>query len=136
MIPAMPTIIRYGMAVVALAISAWFALAWHQAQQTGRAATLIGDARLSPHQARRARAALSAAGTLNPDLTVDILRGQLAIDQGDYRSALRILGSVTAREPLDLSAWAELGVAAVKAGDSRLLATAGRHIAILIPRVK
>jgi len=136
MIPVMSTIVRSGLAVVALAISAWFGLAWHQAQQTGKAAALIGDVRLSPAQARRARAVLSAAGTLNPDLTVEILRGQLAVDQGDYRSALRILGSVTAREPLDLTAWAELGVAAVKAGERRVLAVAGHHIAILIPRVK
>lgn len=137
MIPGMATTIRYGAAVLALALSVWFGLAWYQSQQTGKAQTLIGGGtRLSGRQAGQARAALNAAGTLNPDLTVTVLRGQLAIDQHDYRSAVRILSSVTSREPLNLTAWAELGVAAVKAGDSHLLVVAGRHIAVLIPRVK
>jgi antitoxin (DNA-binding transcriptional repressor) of toxin-antitoxin stability system len=43
---------------------------------------------------------------------------------------------VTAGEPLNLTAWAELGIAAAKAGDRATLAIAGRHIAVLIPRVK
>ena len=133
----MTTPLRYGLAFLALVVSAWFGLSWYQAEQTGKASALVnGGGQLSPAQARRTRAALSAAATLNPDLTVDVLRGQLAIDQRDYRRAIRVLGSVTAREPLNLTAWAELGVAAAKAGDSRVLAAAGRNIAFLIPRVR
>jgi predicted Zn-dependent protease len=133
----MATPLRYGLALLALVVAAWFGLSWYQAQQTGKASALVnGGGRLSARQAQQARDALHAAGALNPDLTPDVLRGQLAIDQQDYRRAIRILGSVTAREPLNLTAWAELGVAAAKAGDRQMLAAAGRHIAILIPRVR
>jgi len=137
MIPDMPATARIGLAALALVVSAWFGLGWNQAHQTQRASELIGGAgRLSPSQARQARATLDSAGTLNPDLAVDVLRGELAIDQRDYAKAVRILGSVTAREPLNLTAWAQLGFAAAKAGNRTVLAVAGRHIAILIPRVK
>ena len=133
----MPSIARYGLALLALVVAGWFGLSWYQAQQTGRASALINSGgRLTNAQVRQARDALRAAGTLNPDLTVDALRGQLALDQGQYRAAIRVLGSVTAREPLNLTAWAELGIAAARAGDRRVLATAGRQIAILIPVVR
>lgn len=133
----MPNLARYGLALVALLVAAWFGLGFYQAQQTGRASALIGGGnRLSPRQAQQARSTLDAAGTLNPDRAVDVLRGQLATDQGNYPRAIRILTAVTAREPLNLTAWAQLGVAAVKAGDRQVLVVAGRHIAELIPRVK
>lgn len=133
----MPSLARYGLALLALVVAAWFGLSWYQAQQTGKASALVNaGGRLSASQERQTRDALRAAGTLNPDLQVDVLRGQLALDQGRYRTAIRALGSVTAREPLNLTAWAELGIAAAKAGDSHVLAAAGRHIAILIPVVR
>ncbi len=133
----MPSIARYGLALLALVVAAWFGLSWYQAQQTGKASALINaGGRLTAVQVRQARDALGAAGGLNPDLMVDVLRGQLALDQGRYRTAIGVLSSVTAREPLNLTAWAELGIAAAKAGDSHTLATAGRQIAILIPPVK
>lgn len=133
----MPAIARYPLALLALLVAAWFGVSWYQAQQTGKASALVNaGGRLSAAQEREARDALNAAGNLNPDLMVEVLRGQLALDQGRYRTAIRVLGSVTAREPLNLTAWAELGIAAAKAGDSQALATAGRHIAILIPPVK
>jgi predicted Zn-dependent protease len=133
----MPKLARYGLALVALLVSAWFGLGFYQAQQTGKASALIGGGnRLSARQAQQARSTLDSAGTLNPDRAVDVLRGQLATDQRDYASAIRILSAVTAREPLNLTAWAELGVAAAKAGNRGVLVIAGRHIAQLIPRVK
>jgi predicted Zn-dependent protease len=135
--PGMPSLARYGLALLALVVAAWFGVSWYQAQQTGKASALVNaGGRLSAAQVRQARDALRAAGTLNPDLQVDVLRGQLELDQGRYRAAIRVLDSVTAREPLNLTAWAELGVAAAKAGDSHVLAAAGRHIAILIPVVR
>jgi predicted Zn-dependent protease len=134
--PGMPSIARYGLALLALVVAAWFGLSWYQAQQTGKASALVNGGRLTAGQALQARDALRSASTLNPDLTVNVLRGQLALDQGRYRAAIRVLSSVTAREPLNLTAWAELGIAAAKAGDRQVLATAGRHVAILIPPVK
>jgi predicted Zn-dependent protease len=137
MIPAMRTAARIGLVALVLLVSAWFGLGAYQDQQTGKAGALVaGGNRLTARQAGQARATLDSAGTLNPDRAVDILRGELAIDQRHYPRAIRILGSVTAREPLNLTAWAELGIAAAKAGDRALLAVAGRHIAILIPRVR
>jgi|SRR5579884_207077 len=125
---------RVAVVVAALVVSAWFGLGWWQARQTGRAAALVaGAATLTPAQAWAARADLDAAATLNPDLTVDVLRGELAAGRHDLARAIAILRSVTAREPLNLSAWAQLGFAAARAGDRRLLAVAGRHIASLIP---
>lgn len=137
MIPVMRTAARIGLAALALLVSAWFGLSWYQDKQTGKSAALVaGGHRLTARQAGHARAALASAGTLNPDRAVDVLRGELAIDQRHYHRAIRILSSVTAHEPLNLTAWAELGIAAAKAGDRAVLAVAGRHIAILIPRVR
>jgi predicted Zn-dependent protease len=128
---------RIGLVALALVVSAWFGLSWYQDQRTGKAAALVaGGNRLTPRQARNARSTLDSAGTLNPDRAVATLRGELAIDQRNYRSAIRILRGVTASEPLNLTAWAELGIAAAKAGDRATLVAAGHHIAALIPRVK
>jgi predicted Zn-dependent protease len=129
---------RYGLAVLALLVSAWFGLGFYQAQKTGKATALIGGGttRLTPHQVKTAKAELSSADTLNPDRTPDLLRGELAADQHRYTAAIRILQTVTAREPLNLTAWAQLGFAAARAGNRQVLAVAGRHVALLIPPVK
>ncbi len=133
----MTVAVRITLVVVALAVAAWFGLGWNQDHETQKATALVaGGNRLTARQARDARAALDSAGTLNPDRAVAVLRGELAIDQRNYRSAIRTLRGVTASEPLNLTAWAELGIAAAKAGDRATLIVAGRHIAVLIPRVK
>jgi predicted Zn-dependent protease len=133
----MTVAVRIALVAVAVVVAAWFGLAWNQDHQTQRATALVaGGGRLTASQAREARSALDSARTLNPDRAVQTLRGELAIDQGDYVDAIRLLSGVTAREPLNLTAWAELGIAAAKTGDRALLAVAGRHIAVLIPRVK
>src|SRR5881227_2797378 len=80
--PLVPAAARIGMLVLALSVSAWFGLGWYQASKTGQATALVsGRARLTTHQAQRAQSLLSSAGTLNPDRTVRILRGELAADQ-------------------------------------------------------
>ena len=133
----MTVAVRIALVVVAVVVAAWFGLAWSQDHQTQRATALVaGGNRLTPSQVRKARSALDSAGALNPDRAVAVLRGELAIDQGQYRSAIRTLRGVTTSEPLNLTAWAELGIAAAKAGDRATLVVAGRHIAVLIPRVK
>jgi predicted Zn-dependent protease len=134
----MRTTARIGIALLALIVSAWFGLGFYQAQKTGKAAAVIGGgtARLNPHQVQTARAELSSAATLNPDRMVDLLRGELAADQHHYAEAIRILQPLTAREPLNLTAWAQLGFAAARSGNRQVLAVAGRHVAMLIPPVK
>jgi predicted Zn-dependent protease len=137
MIHAMTVAVRITLAVAALVVAAWFGLGWYQDHQTQRATALAaGGHRLTARQARDARSALDSAGTLNPDRAVSVLRGELAIDQRQYLAAIRILRGVTASEPLNLTAWAELGIAAAKSGDRATLIAAGHHIAVLIPRVK
>jgi hypothetical protein len=60
---------------------------------------------LTQAQVRKATDALKSAGSLNPDLEVDVLRGQLALDQGHQAKARSILFSVIRREPKLLAAW-------------------------------
>ena len=57
------------------------------------------------------RSLLRSAGTLNPDLTVDTLRGQLALDENRDRRAAQIFAYVTRREPMNLDAWVLLAQA-------------------------
>jgi predicted Zn-dependent protease len=130
-------IARAAAAVVALLVSAWFAIGVRQSVNTSRAAALLGSGqRLTAPQARRARSLLSAAGTLNPDLAVNLLRGQLAIDQHQTRHAERIFLSVTRREPLNLQAWLKVAYAAAADRDSRTLARAARKIEELYPKIR
>jgi hypothetical protein len=55
---------------------------------------------------------LKAAGELNPDRTVDILRAQLQAKQGRRPAAERLLLSVIHSEPMNLLAWFALAAAA------------------------
>ena len=131
----MATIWRAGLLVVALVVCAWFALGARQAVNTNRAAALIGSGSLPASQARHADSLLSAASTLNPDLTPDILRGQLALQRGEHSTALTDLESVTRREPLNLAAWSALAYAAARAGERGTLILAAHHISMLFPKL-
>jgi hypothetical protein len=127
---------RAGLLAVAVAACAWFALGARQAVDTNRASALIGGpSPLSPGEARHARSLLSSAGTLNPDLTPDILRGELALQQGQDAAAERNLESVTRREPLNLEAWSALAFAAARASDRATLIRAARNVSALYPKL-
>jgi predicted Zn-dependent protease len=131
------TVSRAGLLVLALLAAAWFALAVRQAQDTNRATVLLGaPAPLSAQQAQRTSALLDSAATLNPDLSVELLRAQLAFDQHHSAAGERILESVTRREPLNLLAWTQLVFAAARSGDRRTLVVAARHVSALYPKVK
>jgi predicted Zn-dependent protease len=133
----MAKISRIGLLVLALAAGAWFALGVRQARDTAQATALVsGSASLSPQQAQRARSLLHSAATLNPDLTLDLLSGQLAFDQRRYRPAERIDEWVTRQEPLNLTAWSQLAFAAARAGDRRTLERAARQVSALYPTLK
>jgi len=109
----MSSLVRLGLAVGALVVSAWFGLGWVQARDTGRASALVAPGNhLSPARAAQVGSWLRSAGTLNPDRQVDLLRARLAFDQGDYGAATRILESVTRSEPLNVFAWVQLGFTA------------------------
>ena len=125
------------MAAVALAVSAWFALGWVQARDTGRADALVsGSTRLSAARATQARSLLDSAGTLNPDRTVDLVRAHLAFDQHHYETAIRILESVTRSEPQNVFAWSQLGYTAGAGGRLSVARLAGRHVAQLVPKIR
>jgi predicted Zn-dependent protease len=128
---------RVSVLILAAVACAWYALGIRQAQDMQRATSLInGPSSLTPAQARHARTLLHSARTLNPDLTVDILRGELALDQGHPAVAVRALQSVTRREPQNLQAWVQLTFASAKAGDRALTVSAARHVSALFPKVK
>ena len=121
-----------GLAVV---VSAWFALACVQARDTRRATSLLtGTTTVSVKQAERARSMLDSAGTMNPDLTVEILRGVLEMDRHHYADAERTLLSVTEREPMNADAWAQLVFAAASNRDRRLALLAGARVVALHPK--
>ena len=120
---------------VAVAAAAWFALGIRQSIDTSRASALItGPAPLSAKDVSRASSLLHSASTLNPDRTVDILRGQLAIDQHRPAAAVAMLESVTRAEPQNLSAWVQLAYAAAGAGDHTVLTLAGHEVSKLFPK--
>jgi hypothetical protein len=104
---------RAGMIILALVVCAWFALGIRQTRDTARATAIVASANTpSAAQAAHARSLLRAAGTLNPDLQLDVLRGQLALLRGNNRSATRILEGVVAQEPQNAEAWVYLARAA------------------------
>lgn len=99
---------------VALVVVAWFALGAHQARELDHARTLISAASsLSAAQAARADSMLAAAGTLNPDQEVNLLRARVALLKGDRPQAARILEQLVRSEPLNLEGWVWLAQAAV-----------------------
>jgi hypothetical protein len=98
----------------ALLCCAWFALSARQAHDVAVADSIVSaKPPLTATQVRRATDSLNAAASLNPDLEVDVLRGQLAIDQGHLAQARRILFGVIRREPKFLTAWQQYARASV-----------------------
>lgn len=106
------------MIILAVVVCAWFALGIRQTRDTARATAIIASAASangpSAAQASQERSLLRAAGTLNPDKQLDVLRGQLALLRNDNRGAARILQGVVAQEPLNVEAWVYLARAAFK----------------------
>jgi predicted Zn-dependent protease len=118
---------------LAVVVCAWFALGIRQADDTNTAASIVGGAStLSAQQGAHADSVLRAAGTLNPDSQVDLLRGAVALREHQQQRAARILESVVAREPMNVEAWALLAQAAF--GNGPLVNEALAHIGLLDPR--
>ena len=133
----MTSLVRVGLAVGALVVSAWFGLGWVQARDTSRASSLVAPGnRLSPARAAQVGAWLSSAGTLNPDHQVDLLRARLASDQGEKLTATRIIQSVTRSEPLNVFAWVQLGFTAGAAHEPQLAQRAVTRAAHLVAKLK
>lgn len=107
------TPLRIALVSCALVACAWFALGARQAVDTSRASAIVGGSgSLTAGQATRARSLLSAAGTLNPDSTVDLLRGEVAYLRGRRSDATGIFRDLVRREPMNIEGWVWLARAA------------------------
>jgi predicted Zn-dependent protease len=97
---------------VALVVAAWFALGTRQARELDHAKTTISAASsLTAAQAARVDSMLDAAGTLNPDQEVNVLRARLALLKGDRPEAVRILERLVRGEPMNIEGWVFLAQA-------------------------
>jgi predicted Zn-dependent protease len=104
---------RAALVVLALVLAAWFGLGAHQAIDTSRATSILSaGGSVTRGEAVRVSSLLDGAGALNPDRQVDLLRGQLALEQGQPRRAQRLISRVTRAEPQNLEAWLSLAQAA------------------------
>lgn len=122
------------LALVSLVAAAWFGLGIHQAHDIGGAAAIVaGTSHVSPGQARHAGDLLRSASVLNPDDEVDILRGELALDEGNRVAARRIFEQVGAKEPENALAWEWL--ARASPDDAHDFFQAIIHLRELVPRV-
>jgi hypothetical protein len=106
---------------------AWFVIGVRQAHDVDAASNVITAPQQSPAQLRAAASQLHAAAFLNPDRTVDILRGRVAIEQRRLAQARGILGTVVRAEPQNLEGWiwytgANLGRPAAAQGSRRIAA--------------
>lgn len=112
---------------MAVLICAWFVVGVRQAHDVDAAGNVISAPHQTPGELRAAASQLHAAAFLNPDRTVDILRGRVAIEQHRLAQARRTLGSVVRAEPKNLDGWiwftgANLGRPAAEEGARRIAA--------------
>lgn len=120
--------------VIALVVTAWFAVGVRQSNKTQSATNLVGTStQLPASAARRANSLLSSAGFLNPDRQVDLLRAQVDRERGRLSAARAILKPLVAAEPENVQAWLELARSSV--GDATDFFTAVRRVQQLVPPV-
>jgi predicted Zn-dependent protease len=131
------TLARGSLLALALAACVWFGLGIQQARDTDQAtAALTGQAQLSPATASHVRSLLASAGTLNPDLTIDLLRGRLDLFENQPARAVAIFEDVTRREPQNIDAWLALAQATLHGTNAAVVERAAANIARLDPRIK
>lgn len=105
------------------------------ANTTHAAAAISSGTELSAARAGRIASWLKAAGWLNPDQQVNVLRGQLALDQNQRAEAELIAERVTRKEPDNLQAWLVL-LQATLDRDRRVFDIAVKALYRLDPRAK
>jgi Flp pilus assembly protein TadD len=96
---------RLAVLAVGILACAWFGLGIRQAHEINAAKAIISQKSLSSAEAKRAAAHLDSADTLNPDREVAVLRGALAVAEGNNPLARRVLLPVIRQEPKNLEAW-------------------------------
>jgi hypothetical protein len=97
-----PRTIRYGTAVAAVVICAWFVLGARQAHEIDAASQLLAN---HAGDASRATPELKSAAFLYPGNDVRILQAQLDLKRRRYAAARRLIAKAIAKEPEDLNAW-------------------------------
>lgn len=126
---------RVLVAVLAIVVVAWFALAAREARDVAQATGIVTQsAPISRAAAHHVSSLLDSAGVLNPDRQVSLLRAALATSRNDNRRARQILEGVTSAEPDNVDAWYLL--AQVSGRDHRVEALALKRIAQLHPYVR
>jgi hypothetical protein len=127
-------LLRVGISALAIVACGWFALGARQARDIADAKAIVSSASpLSKTQAARADSLLSDAGTLNPDSEVDLLRGQLALDEGNVARARKLFAGVTRQEPDNVEGW--LWLADASAHDPVSFYVAEVRVRVLAPPV-
>jgi hypothetical protein len=111
----------------------WFAVGVRQARNTDGASAIVTGAKLTVAQAAAARKDLDAAAFLNPDKTVEILRGEVLLGRGQAAAARAELLQVAREEPQNARAWVAFGRASRH--DRRAFLLALSHIRKLVPPV-
>lgn len=102
----MKTSVRVAILGLAIVVCAWFAVGIRQARDIDHATSIMTGSKLpTPAQARHAHSLLESAAWLYPGTEVDVLRGRLAIEQGNRPLARRIEGRVTRLEPMNVNGW-------------------------------
>lgn len=123
---------RAGLALVALAGVAWFALGIYQAHALDGAGAIVAKRSISAAQARRAEHLLDDAQKLYPGQDPTILRSKLAFARGETTLARRLAARAAHAEPDNAQAWLQL--VRVSHGTPQL-APAFRHLVKLVPAV-
>jgi predicted Zn-dependent protease len=127
--------LRPPLLAIALVVAAWFGLGIRQAGDTRDAAAIVSRLEaLSPAQSAHAADLLDAAGTLNPDRHVEVLRAELALHHRDVPRARRLLEGVVADEPENIEAWALLAEA-LRRSDAAAARRAQAQVRRLAPPV-
>lgn len=97
---------RYGLAVLALIVSAWFVIGALQAHDVNAATALLNNqAGTSAAATHRTDSLLSSASFLNPGVDVKLLRARLDMERHDYARAKVLVDQSVASEPNNVSAW-------------------------------
>ncbi|HEX3976321.1 MAG TPA: O-antigen ligase family protein [Solirubrobacteraceae bacterium] len=127
--------LRWLIAAGATALCAWFVLGAVQAHDENRATALIdGAGTPSPAVTSQILHLLDAAGTLNPDRDIALLRSQAQTRAGRDAAAVRTAQGVARAEPLNIDAWTVLAFAAQPV-DPAVARLARAHQAALAPPV-
>jgi hypothetical protein len=134
MIHAMTNGLRGALLAISVLVAAWFGIGVLQARDTAHATqNLSSGGRLSQARAHQTASELRDAGFLNPDRQVEILRGQLYLNQGNEPAARSLLIRLVKAEPDNLNAWIWLARASVH--DLKWFYSAAFRIRQLVPPV-